>query len=600
MPRFSEETIREIRMRVDIVALISEYVSLRKSGKNYVGLCPFHQDRSPSFTVDPEKGLFYCFGCGAGGNVFSFLMKKDGLSFPEAVRVLARRAGIEISEEQEPARYEALERALQFAQERFREMIYSRSGSAALKYLTSRGLDRETIDKFGLGYAPNDWDFISRLAKRNGFTEDVLKNAGLAIPRESGGVYDRFRNRVTFPIWDASGRLIGFAGRTIANEEPKYLNSPDTPIFHKGKELYALNLAKQGIRRSGKIIVMEGYMDVISAFQHGIDYAVAGMGTALTPAQARAMLLLSQDVILCYDQDEAGRRATRRSIEVFREAGGRTRVISFSGAKDPDELLRSQSKEKLLEAISRALPDVEFLYNEVRGAFGRLDIDSKLKIRETVVSVLALISDEFELRAYIDEIGREMDVPGQILLKDVAEARNSRQQTKYKKSENNNTTSYDGRRVAQGSSQVSVARKKAEEGIIRCLVENPELLSWANDHIGVNELLDPYCHLAFSLMRERPSGWFEDEHLSSWLAELCAKFGPVEEPEKVLKDCVRKLKEFRLRELRDQIAHLQRSGDEAKVIEILTEYQKLLKEVKSTGDNLEAPSPDGFPGREVD
>ncbi len=344
MPKgFVEDDItREVRMRTDIVALISEYVRLRKTGKNYVGLCPFHEEKTASFTVDPDKQLFYCFGCGAGGNAFTFLMKREGLSFPEALEKLAQRAGVRLpsrsryrGDESRRKENKRLLDALEFAQSKFRDMLYGSRGKDALKYLETRGLSREIIDKFGLGFAPDEWDFIASSAKRSGFHQGDFLKAGLLLERPSGGYYDRFRNRVTFPIYDSAGTLIGFGGRAIGDETPKYLNSPETPVFRKGRELYALSLAKPGIRRKDRVCVVEGYMDVIMSFQHGIDYTVAGMGTALSREQARALLLLTGEVYLVYDRDEAGKRATRRSIDVFREAGGRTRICLLYTSPSP-------------------------------------------------------------------------------------------------------------------------------------------------------------------------------------------------------------------------------------------------------------------------
>jgi DNA primase len=604
---YGDEVIEQVRSRVDIVALISGHVKLRKTGKNYVGLCPFHEEKTPSFSVDPDKQLFYCFGCGAGGNVFSFLMRKEGMTFPEAVRVLAERAGIRLPSprargEEEAAMKERrrLRAALEFAQKKYRETLSSSRGGEALKYLKGRGLTPEVIEKFGLGYAPDEWEFISLLGVGAGFERVDMSKAGLLIERQSGGYYDRFRQRITFPIWDSAGDIVGFGGRALGDEQPKYLNSPDTPLFRKGKELYALNLAKPSIRQQGTVCIMEGYMDVITSFQYGIDYTVGGMGTALSREQARSLLLLSQKVLLAYDQDEAGKRAAHRSIEVFRDAGGRTYVVTFKDAKDPDEYLRSRGKDAFGERLGQALPDVAFLYEEARRTHGTAGVDGKVRIKDAMLPVLASLESEFEQSAYIEEISRDLGVRKDSLTRDVVTYRRKTQGApKHKKSENRDTSGYDnqpmpekrgnGRTGGQAGNppsdgEVSVVRKKAEEGVIRCLIEDTGLSHWGKENLTPDDFADLRCREAYVALRRGPFGSIEDEKLLGWLAELCARFGPVGQPERILRDCLRKLKELRLAELRDRIAVMERERNEDALSEVRREYQSLLKQVKSVGE----------------
>ncbi len=604
---FGDDVIEQVRSRTDIVALVSEYVKLRKTGKNYVGLCPFHEEKTPSFSVDPDKQLFYCFGCGAGGSVFNFLMRKDGITFPEAVRVLAARAGVTLPSpgaraEEEAAMKEKrrLRAALEFAQKKYREMLDSPRGAPALKYLLGRGVTRETIDKFGLGYAPDEWEFMATAGRSAGFDRVDLFKAGLLLERQSGGYYDRFRHRVTFPIWDTAGELIGFGGRSLGDEQPKYLNSPETPLFRKGKELYALNLAKPAVRRESAVCVMEGYMDVIMSFQHGIDYTVAGMGTALSHEQARALLLLAEKVLLIYDQDEAGKRAARRSIDVFRQAGGRTSVVVFQGAKDPDEFLRKFGKEDFVGKLGQALPDIAFIYEEARKTYGTAGIEGKLRVKDAMLPVLAALTSEFELSAYVEEISRELGVRKESLAKDVEMYRRKAQQAaKYKKSENRDTTDYDnqplpGQRISDkaggqagkpsSDSEVSVVRRKAEEGVIRCLLEVTGLSNWARENLTEDDFADLRCREAIKALGRGPLGSIEDEEFQRWLAELCARSGPVPQPERMFRDYLRKLKEIRLGELLETMAELERQKDAPALDRIRHEYQELLKQAKSVGD----------------
>lgn len=601
-PYYDENVVAEVRARADIVSVISDYVNLRKRGKNYVGLCPFHQEKTPSFTVDPDKQLFYCFGCGVGGNVFTFLMKKENMTFPEALETLARRTGVMLpsptaTSRKKDTEREAILKALEMAQGFFREMLFSKHGADALLYLKKRGLSREIIDLFGLGYAPLDWEFIVERGKKAGFDVEILHKAGLVIPRDNqegsspggatrSGYYDRFRGRVTFPIYDARGRLIAFAGRSLGDQVPKYLNSPDTQVFHKGKELFALNLARSGIRKQGKVLLMEGYMDVITAFQAGFDYAVAGMGTALSQEQARTLMLLSEDVILCYDQDEAGRRAAQRNIHVFRDLGARTRVMLYQGAKDPDEFIRSFGKEKFLEVVDNAVPDVMFMYEMARENQDISSPEGKIKVKDNLVPFLASLESDFETSAYIEEIARRLGVKKEFLDKDVElYKRKATGELKYKKSENSNTTGYDNQlntgRTASATSNVDPARRKAEEGIIRALIEKPELLKLKDINLDENDFADLKCKFAFSSLSQDPVRFFSDEEMSGWVSELCAKFGPISEPLRVIKDCIRKLKEIKAQELAEKIRQVQQGKDQSELAELVMRYQSLLKELKS-------------------
>jgi DNA primase len=606
---YEDSIIDEVRSKTDIVSLVSEYVKLRKAGRSYVGLCPFHEEKTPSFNVDPDKQFFYCFGCGTGGNVFTFLMKRDGLSFPEALRVLADRAGVRLPLSSgragdDKARKEAdrLREVLLFAHTRYREQLQSRRGEAARAYLARRGLSPETIDNFQLGLAPDEWEFMATVAKRSGVNQSDLEKAGVLVARSDGRFYDRFRNRIMFPIWNSSGVLIGFGGRALGDDPAKYLNSPETPLFRKGKELYALNLAKPNIRAKDRVCLVEGYMDVVSCFQHGIDFAVAGMGTALTREQARALLLLTQNVYLVYDQDQAGKRAARRSIDVFRDLGGKSSVVTLDGAKDPDDFFRVKTQAEFNERLDAALLDVAFIYEEARRSVDPSSIEGKIRIQEVMVPILASLTSEFERSLYVEEISRDLGVGKESLDKDVELYKRSAQRdSRYKKDERRDTTGYDNQ-SQRGSgrdslklpaaragfvgrdSEHDLVRRKAEEGVIRCLVENPGLFASLSGQLCEEYINDEYCRLAFSKLTEGSIDPEEDEDLLAWIAQLCLKFGPVKEPERILKDCLRRLQSIRLAELRDRIAKAEREKDEKTLEAIWSDYRRLLKEAKSVGD----------------
>jgi len=612
---YSQEIIDEIRSKADIISLVSEYVKLRKAGKNYVGLCPFHQEKTPSFTVDPDKQLFYCFGCGQGGNIFTFLMKMENMTFPDAVQELARRYGVRlpqptlsVEQEKRKAELDGIRKGLKFAHQQYRQMLFSKQGEQALKYLEMRGIARDTIELFELGYAPSQWDFITTRSKRAGISPDHLVESGLAVDKnaedrqESGrqvrweDLYDRFRGRIIFPIWNSGGDLIGFAGRALGDVEPKYLNSPDTPLFHKRKELYALNLAKPNIRNRGRVCVMEGYMDVISAFQNGIDYVVAGMGTAFSREQARTLLLLCDDVVLAYDQDEAGKRAVMRCIQVFREAGGKSRVVAFEGAKDPDEYVVKYGAERFEQLIEDAVTDVRFIYDEAVKANDISTVEGKLKVKDIIVPVLSHLESEVEISAYVAEIARDLDVMKESLYRDV-EVYRQKAKTTSAGSGYSTSPDYGPEQNASKKREVKSPRRRAEEGIIKVLVEKPELVSVAKAHLSVDDFSDSRCRLMY-MNCEDSVAWMEDPEIANWIAEICAEFGPVETPERILMDCIRKIKEFRLADLRDEIKRAEEDKDDERLWTVLDEYQKLLRQVKSTRDEGSGGFPGDFSGRE--
>ena len=324
MGRIPEETIQAVRDRTDLVDLIGRHVTLKKRGASHWGLCPFHDEKTPSFHVRPDRGFYHCFGCGESGNAFDFLIRHDNLTFPEAVRALAGQLGIEVPETGggEPGLVERLVAATKLAQDLYREALASPAGAAARRYLAERGLDAEATERFGIGLAPDRWDAVTGALARARIPAELGVRAGLLKERESGGHYDLLRNRVTFPIQDARGRVLGFGGRALgAEQQPKYLNSPETPVFHKREALYGLPFALEPIRRADRVVVVEGYFDCIALNRAGLPEAMATCGTALGDEHARALLRRTRNVVLLFDGDEAGQRAALRALEVLLPRG---------------------------------------------------------------------------------------------------------------------------------------------------------------------------------------------------------------------------------------------------------------------------------------
>ncbi|HEY7205217.1 MAG TPA: DNA primase, partial [Methylomirabilota bacterium] len=319
---FSQQHLDEIRARIDIVEIVGQFVKLKRAGENWKGLCPFHTEKTPSFTVNPKRNIYHCFGCGAGGDAFSFLMRQDRVAFPEAVRALADRAGVALPDAggrapEAESKLEGLRRVMALAAEFYTHSLWERGGEKARAYLEQRGVDAEVARRFGLGFAPEGWNALLTVMARQGIGEDALVQAGLALPRQNGpGFYDRFRGRLLFPIRDVQGRVVAFGGRALSGEEPKYLNSPETALYVKGQMLYALDVAKTAIRERSRAIIVEGYLDCLMAHQHGFDETVAALGTAFTAAQLGLLRRYADEVLALFDADAAGQKASSRLEEM--------------------------------------------------------------------------------------------------------------------------------------------------------------------------------------------------------------------------------------------------------------------------------------------
>jgi DNA primase len=361
LSRIAEETIQQIRDRVDIVGLIGRFVSLKKAGSSYKGLCPFHNEKTPSFNVRPDRGMFHCFGCQKGGNAITFLMEMENLTFPEAVRALGREVGIEITETQRGERgdSERLLAANAAAQACYRAALKAK-GSPGAAYLGARGIDADVIDRFGLGFAPDRWDTVVQALRAESVPAEDGARAGLLAERSSGGHYDRLRGRVTFPIQDVRGRVIGFGGRAVSpDQEPKYLNTPESLIFRKREAFYGFPASLEPIRSAGRAVVVEGYFDLIALHRAGMGEGVATCGTALTQEHARNLRRRTREVVLLFDGDEAGQRAIERSLQVLLPQGLRVRAVALPTGDDPDSFLARDGAEALRALIDGAPPALE-------------------------------------------------------------------------------------------------------------------------------------------------------------------------------------------------------------------------------------------------
>lgn len=406
--RYSEELIEEVRSRNDIVDVISGYVKLKKSGSNYFGLCPFHNEKSGSFSVSPSKQMYYCFGCGAGGNVITFIMEYENYTFMEAVRMLAERAGIELPQmEETPEERKSRDIRSQLLEINKLAAVYyfhqlrGQNGSTAMNYLKKRELGDETIQRFGLGYSSMYSDDLYRYIKSKGYKDDILKESGL-FTYGDGKVTDKFWNRVMFPIMDTNNRVIGFGGRVMGDGKPKYLNSPETKLFDKSRNLYGLNIARTS--RKPNIIICEGYMDVISLHQAGFNQAVASLGTALTSGQASLMKRYTDQVLITYDSDGAGVKAALRAIPILKEAGLTTKVINMKPYKDPDEFIKGLGAEAFQERIDKAQNSFMYEISAMEQNYDLTDPDSKTRFFNEVAGRIVGFEEELERNNYIEAV----------------------------------------------------------------------------------------------------------------------------------------------------------------------------------------------------
>jgi len=416
MAYIPEDKLLEIREAASVEEVVGQYVKLERKGKNLLGLCPFHADSKPSFTVSPDKGIYYCFGCGAGGNVISFVMQYHRLSFPEAAMELARRYGITLAlrdlgpEESRRAKkrqlfYDLHKEALAF----YQATLEGNKGGAARDYLANRGLTPEVIRTYGLGYAPSGWDGLRRHFQHKGFSVEAAAEVGLLAPRASGGYYDRFRDRVMFPIFDRQERVVAFGGRIIADGEPKYLNSPESPLYSKGRLLYGLPQAREAMRKQDLALVVEGYLDLLALQVHGVAPVVATLGTALTREQVRLLKSLASGVVLVFDGDPAGAKAMCRSFPLFGQEGLPVRVIPLPSGMDPDNYVQAHGPELFADPWDRALPWLNFLLDSLVDTHG-LSIEGRVKVAEELRPYFQALQDPVEQGLWLKYAAERLSV----------------------------------------------------------------------------------------------------------------------------------------------------------------------------------------------
>ena len=509
---FPDSFLQELKLRSDITEIASSYVNLKRHGRNMVGLCPFHGEKTPSFNIYTENGSFYCFGCGAGGDVITFIMKIENLDYVEAVKFLAQRAGMEMPENTYDDSlsklrmriYEANREAARF----FHATLLSQRGQSGLNYLRGRALSDRTIRHFGLGFADDDWNSLCNHLKNKGFSEYEIYSANLAFKRKNGnGIYDRFVNRVMFPIIDLHGNVIAFGGRIMTDEKPKYLNTSDTPVFKKSENLFSLNNAKSSGTRT--LILCEGYMDVIALNQAGFTNAVATLGTALTNEQAVLMKRYADEVIICYDADGAGQKATARAIDILRNAGLPIKILTVPSGKDPDEFIRSKGENgpaafKLL--IEKCGNDIEYRLMKLKENYNLNTTDGKVAFLNEAVKIVATIESPIERDVFASKLCAELEIDKNAFLEQISKVKRRDRRENIKKETRQIQAELNGQSDKINREHYKKPRSSsAEEALLVYLINNPDYANSISERVTPdkfsNSLIKRYYEYVLSKIK---------------------------------------------------------------------------------------------------
>lgn len=553
---FPEAFLDELIARNPIEDVVSQYVNLKRSGSNLFGLCPFHGEKTPSFSVSPDKGIYYCFGCHKGGSVINFEMEIEGLSYPDAVRALAKRAGLEVPEdEQYQSRYRQQERLWALHKEAarfFHSRLYAPIGANALQYAAGRGMPKSILTKFGIGYAPDSWtDLVDYLRSKN-YTDQELRDSGLVtVSQKNGNLFDRFRDRLMFPIIDVRGNVIGFGGRIMNSSDKsaaKYLNSPETLIFNKRKNLFALNLAKKS--KLGYLILVEGYMDAIALHQYGFDCAVASLGTALTEDGANLLSRYTEQVVLIYDGDEAGQNATQRAIPILEKAGLQVKVLKMRDAKDPDEYLKKFGADRFRILLEESANRVEYQLNAILKKYDLRDDEQKVQYLQESAGLIGSLSSAVQREVYSGRVAEAAGISEDAMRLEVNRALKRRTYQEKKKQEKIDLSPARNLQPKEKSIRYSNLRSaRAEEMIIAQVLREPALFAQIPD-LQPEIFSSEFLGRAFRQLRDRyhqgldvSLGGLSDftaEEMSH-LAGISQQQGPVNE--RSLLDCANIIRE---------------------------------------------------------
>lgn len=596
MLRYSDEIIEEIRSSNDIVDVISQYVTLKRSGRNYFGLCPFHKEKSPSFSVSPDKQIYHCFGCGVGGNVFHFLSKIENITFRESIEELAERAGITLPvlDSREDTKqmelktkvYEINALAAQF----YHENLYKPSSKIAQEYIKKRKLDNKTLQSFLIGYSGN-FDELYQMLKQKGYTEEQMMASSMIVKSDRGRYLDRFRKRVMFPIQDVRGKIIAFGGRVLDDSKPKYMNSPETIVYSKGRHLFGMNLAKNS--GSKKIIIVEGYMDAISLHQRGINNAVASLGTALTEAQGRLLRKYSEQVIIGYDADGAGQAATLRGLEILQNLGCDIRILQIEGAKDPDEFVVKYGPERFNLYVEKAISLIEYKVKMLKKELNIDNANDKIKFLNEIAKLLSKITNELEKEVYVEKIAKEYGISQEAIYAQINKLMYANQKG-IKVLEKN--TAVPVRKKVEQAEQLSAGTIKREKMLIFLLIA-PDYDGYhkINESITIEDIQSEQNKKIIKILYEHFRNgdsntsncldWFEDEEDINYLTSIMAEDFEITDMDKCLVDVIHFYEKERIQKQKNELIKKLESGtltkeEESKLVQELNRIILTLAKMK--------------------
>ena len=599
---YNEDFIEKVRFSNDIIDVVSEYTNLKKSGQSYKGLCPFHDEKTPSFNVSPDQQLYYCFGCGVGGNIFNFIMEVEGLNFSEAVEFLAERANIELPQQsnsqarqRKRSQRNKLLKIHKLATQFYNYLLLeSELGRQAYNYLVERGFDEETIEKFQLGFAPDRWQGLYNFLSDKGYEDEILLKSGLILPRKNNdGYYDRFRNRVMFTIFDHRHQAIGFGGRVLSSdEEPKYLNSPSTPLFDKSENLYGLNWAKKEMRQTDEVIITEGYTDVITASDFGIENVVASLGTSLTTQQAKILKRYVERVYIAYDADAAGAQAALRGLEILKKEGLEVKVINLGNDKDPDEYIKEEGKEKFLQLKNNATSLIQFKINQVLKNKDLANVDERVNVVQKILPILYAIDDSVEREEYLKQVAEKLQIRLEVLRTELNKFEKSQQQHRKDRERNNNNNLKKGIELNDPKKD---GYQNAVNGLFKLILTNSRLIQKAEEGLDMADFAEEAHRQLFSAICEvyQSDNKLETNEIYNRLSAESAQklltklavqgstFDSQVNRDEILKDYIKKIKGYqsgmKKEDLESKIKQAEQNKNYQELNQLLEEYQDLFR-----------------------
>jgi len=579
-----DEVIAEVRRKADIVELISEYLPLKKAGRNYRTLCPFHPEKTPSFMVSSAKQVFHCFGCGIGGDIFGFVMKSENLSFPQAVKLLAKKFGVPIPQRRVSAsvrmkidRKEQLFKVNQLSMDYYHDLLFRRDGTEAREYLRKRGIGKAVIEEQRLGYAPQSWNRLVNHLLSKKVPLNLAEELGLVIPKKNGGWYDHFRGRIIFPIFDLTGKVLGFGGRALGESPPKYLNSAESTLYHKGQSLYGLHVAKDFIRKEGLVLIVEGYLDLLTLHQFGFKHVIATLGTAMTESHMRLLKRFSNHFITIFDSDKSGAAATIRALPLFLDEEISCKVVRLPGKHDPDSFLQGGHRDEFQEMLSQAIPIFDFFIDEVLSESDLASADGKAKAIDEILPMVERIRNRIVRESYVKKLGERLVLKEEVILDAMKRP------------------PHRGERKREELKQVIHMKMypKTEETILEIMLrfnrlipqiaEDGVLEDFENQQLkAVAKTLKEIYFEKGALVIPDIIAYVEEDELRNKISKWAFLDGTFEEAslEKTLKDCFRKVKMGKLKrdekDLLSRIREVEKEDRQDLLRELLAKRQHLL------------------------